>query len=307
MPTSGADDDHLHFRGRLALSRGSIDRAAERRGDDAWLATAWRSPETRVLVVADGTVALGDDGTSVQWVRPDAVDADADRLLLGAAEDGQTWFAVAGAHQPDTRVAGLRELGPLLPDDQAGLVVHAIALANWHSAHPCCARCGARTVVAEAGHVRQCPEDGSTHFPRTDPAIIVLITDDDGRCLLGRHPAWPADRFSTLAGFVEPGESLEQAMAREVREEVGIEIATTRYAGSQPWPFPSSLMLGFFATAATTDIRVDGTEISEARWWSRDDVVDQVGSGILAFPGSASIARRLIEAWFGGPLPEPPG
>ena len=306
MSISGRADEP-HLRGSLALSRGRIDRAAERRDDDTWLAAAWRAPQTLVLVVDDGSVAVGADGASVRWMPPADVDESADRLLLGADVDGRAWFAVAGAHPPDARAAGLRELGPLLPDDEAGLVVHAIALVNWHAAHPCCARCGTRTTIAAAGHVRQCPDDGSMHFPRTDPAIIVLITDEQDRCLLGRHPAWPADRFSTLAGFVEPGESLEQALAREVREEVGIEIATTRYAGSQPWPFPSSLMLGFFATATTTDIQVDGAEISEARWWSRDDVVEQVGSGKLAFPGSASIARRLIEAWFGGLLPGAPG
>jgi NAD+ diphosphatase len=296
----------LEFLASLALSRGRVDRAAGRRRDDAWLAAAWRAPSTRVLVVEDGQVPVGADGVSVRWVPPSDVDPDADRLLLGADADGRAWFAVAGPLPAAASSAGLRELGPLLPDDEAGLVVHAIALANWHAAHPCCARCGAQTVISEAGHVRQCPVDHSLHFPRTDPAIIVLITDDAGRCLLGRHPSWPTGRFSTLAGFVEPGESLEQALTREVREEVGIEVATMRYAGSQPWPFPSSLMLGFFASAATTQINVDGEEIVDARWWSHEALVDAVRTGELAFPSSASIARRLIEAWFGGPLPDPP-
>jgi len=306
MPTAHGNDD-LQLLESLALSRSRIDRAAERRGDEAWLADAWQAPTTCVLVVDDGQVPVDDVGTSVRWVGPSEVDQDDDRFLLGAAADGRVWFAVAGALPAATSAAGLRELGPVLPDDEAGLLVHAIALVNWHAAHPCCARCGARTEIIEAGHVRRCPADGSSHFPRTDPAIIVLITDDDGRCLLGRHPAWPANRFSTLAGFVEPGESLEQALRREVHEEVGIEIATTRYAGSQPWPFPSSLMLGFFATAATTEIHVDGAEITEAGWWSRDDLADGVRAGALAFPGSASIARRLIEAWYGGPLPTAEG
>ena len=301
MPTTSGNPE-FQLLGSLALGRGRIDRAAERRRDDAWLSAAWAAPTTRVLVVDDGEVPVDETGAAVRWAAPADVDPDADRLLLGA-DDRRAWFAIAGDLPAETRRAGLRELGPLLSDDEAGLVVHGIALANWHAAHPRCSRCGAPTTVGEAGHVRDCAADGSIHFPRTDPAIIVLITDHAGRCLLGRHPAWPPNRFSTLAGFVEPGESLEQALRREVHEEVGIEIATMRYAGSQPWPFPSSLMLGFFATAATTQIHVDGLEIADARWWSRDDLVAAVRTGELAFPGSASIARRLIEAWFGGPLP----
>jgi NAD+ diphosphatase len=305
VPTSPNDLD-LQLHGPLALARGQLDRAAERRRDDEWLAVAWHAPTTQVVVVADGQVPVSADGRSVLWLRPSDVDQQADRLLLGAVDDGRAWFAIAGEVEAGTVTAGLRELGPVLDDDEAGLVVHAIALVNWHVAHPCCSRCGERTEVIEAGHVRRCPVDQTLHFPRTDPAIIVLITDDAGRCLLGRHPAWDPGRYSTLAGFVEPGESLEQALRREVREEVGIDIATTRYAGSQPWPFPSSLMLGFFATAATTEITVDGDEIADARWWSRDELIESVRSGTLAFPGSASIARRLLEAWFGGPLPALP-
>jgi NAD+ diphosphatase len=159
------------------------------------------------VVVDEGRVPTGADGVSVRWVPTAEIDLAADRLLLGAAA-GRVWFAVAGDLSAAASSAGLRELAPVLPDDEAGLVVHAIALANWHAAHPCCSRCGAPTVIGEAGHVRQCPVDQSLHFPRTDPAIIVLITDGTDRCLLGRHPSWPSGRYSTLAGFVEPGESL---------------------------------------------------------------------------------------------------
>lgn len=289
--------------GVLALGAGGLDRSAEHRTDDGWLADAWASAGSRVLVVDDGRVAVAADGQSLAWSSPDEVDQDADRFLLGVDGDGRAAFAVAGALPDDTRTGGLRELAAVLDDDEAGAVAHAVGLANWHASHPRCARCGEPTTVTDAGHVRRCPRDGSSHFPRTDPAIIVLVTDDDDRALLARHPAWPANRFSTLAGFVEPGESLEGALRREVHEEVGVRVGATRYVGSQPWPFPSSLMCGFTASAVTTDLHVDGVEITEAQWLARDDLDREVAAGRLHFPSSASIARRLIEGWYGGPLP----
>ncbi len=171
-----------------------------------------------------------------------------------------------------------------MSDRDAGLLVHAVALEEWHRYHLRCPRCGAPTVVAAGGHLRRCPADGSEHYPRTDPAVIMLVRDDDDRCLLGRQASWPTGRFSTLAGFVEPGESLEQAVAREVAEEVGVAVTEVRYVGSQPWPFPSSLMLGFMARAADREIAVDGVEIEQARWFSRADVVAACADGSLIFP-----------------------
>jgi NAD+ diphosphatase len=204
------------------------------------------------------------------------------------------------------RMAGLREAGPLLGDRDAGLLTHAVALANWHEAHPHCPRCGALTEPLPAGHARVCPADGSEHFPRTDPAVIMLVTDEDGRCLLARNQRWPARRVSILAGFVEPGESAEQAVVREVAEETGIAVSGVRYLGSQPWPMPQSLMLGFRAEAASgQQFRVDPEEIAEAHWYSRDDVRSAVAEGALLLPPPVSIAHRIIEAWYGQPLPSP--
>jgi NAD+ diphosphatase len=191
----------------------------------------------------------------------------------------------------------------VLNDRETGIAVNVVGLSNWHAVHTHCANCGEHTVVVEAGHVRECPECGLHHFPRSDPAIIVLVTDDQDRALLGRSPNWPPGRFSTLAGFVEPGESLEAAVRREVLEESGVVIGDdVYYAGSQPWPMPSSLMLGFYARATGFDIEVDEDEIVDARWFSRDDLRAAIEAGDVAVPGSISISRRLIEGWYGEEL-----
>ena len=164
---------------------------------------------------------------------------------------------------------GLREAGALLEQSEGGLVAYAAGLLNWHRRHPHCSVCGAATEMAEAGHVRRCPNCGSQHHPRTDPVVIMLVTDG-GRALLGRQPAWPDRRYSALAGFVEPGESLEQCVAREVREEVGVEVTDVTYRASQAWPFPHSLMIGFHAEWAGGDIRIDENEIMDAQWFRPD-------------------------------------
>lgn len=193
-------------------------------------------------------------------------------------------------------------MGSLLGDLDAGLLVYAVALEAWHSTHEFCPRCGSRTEVRAGGHVRVCPKDDSQHFPRVDPAVIMLIHDDDDRCLLARGPQWPEGRLSVLAGFVEPGESLEHAVAREVREEVGVRVVDPRYVGSQPWPFPRSLMLGFFARATSTELVPDAEEIAEAHWFSRAELLAAMKSGEVRLPPEVSIARRLIETWYGEPL-----
>ncbi len=296
---------------QLALARSTLDRATERRRNASWVDARWADPRCRVLVVSDGKVAVTDAGATLVYVAPPDLDEAGvrieERYLLGLGDDGVPYFAVPAAEQvaagEEVGAAGLREAGALLSDRDAGALVHAVALANWHATHPYCARCGNRTAPTDGGHVRRCPSCGADHFPRTDPAIIVLVSDEDDRCLLGRQPSWPVGRFSTLAGFVEPGEPLEHAVAREVHEETGIEVVDPVYAGSQPWPFPSSLMLGFFAKAVTTQIKVDEEEIAEARWLSRADMRKQADAGELLLPGKVSIARRLIEAWYGGELP----
>lgn len=293
-------DGTYSLRGPLALTGAAIDRAGEHRGDDEWLTTAWHAPTSRVLVVADGAAPV-DDGRLV-LVPPSEAPAG-ERYLLGVVDD-TVFFAVhTPAPHPDSRAVGLRKASLVLDDRDGGLLVHAIALANWHATHQHCARCGTRTDVVQAGHIRRCPRDGSEHYPRTDPAVIVLVTDGQDRCLLGRQVDWPAGRYSTLAGFVEPGETPEQAVAREVYEEARVTVTSCTYAGSQPWPFPSNLMLGYYGRANGEAPEPDGTEMSDVRWFSRDDLAAAITTGEVLVPPSVAISRRLIEGWYGGDLP----
>jgi NAD+ diphosphatase len=195
-------------------------------------------------------------------------------------------------------------VGARLGDRDAGLLTHAVALANWHATHTHCPRCGALTGLVTGGHSRLCPVDGSEHFPRTDPAVITLVTDARDRALLARNSSWPQRRVSILAGFVEPGESAEHAVAREVAEETGIAVSEIRYLGSQPWPMPQSLMLGFRARAGGSQlIRVDQEEIAEAHWFSRDGLRASMAAGQVRLPPPVSIAYRIIESWYGEELP----
>ena len=209
------------------------------------------------------------------------------------------------AAPPGTRAASLRDVGALLGDRDAGLFTHAVALANWHDTHTHCPLDGTPTVADPGGHSTSCPVDGTEHFPRTDPAVIMLVTDPDDRCLLARNAAWPGRRVSILAGFVEPGESAEQAVIREVAEETQIKVTNVRYVGSQPWPMPRSLMLGFRAEApAGQAIAVDrGTEIAEAHWFSRDELLAAIKAGEMTLPPAVSIARHIIDSWFERPAP----
>ncbi|TCC46576.1 NAD(+) diphosphatase [Kribbella capetownensis] len=296
--------------GSLALSRSVLDRAADRRRDDDWLDKAWAAPDTQVAVVIGDKLLANSDRTALRFVSP-AEAPEGTRIFLGIdresgagqTADGRAVFGILADGEPDESYAGLRELGAVLNDREAGIAVNLIGLANWHAVHTHCANCGEHTVVVEAGHVRDCPACGAHHFPRSDPAIIVLVTDDQDRALLGRNGAWPEGRYSTLAGFVEPGESLEAAVRREVLEETGVIVGPEiEYAGSQPWPLPSSLMLGFYAKAVSTDIEVDADEIAEAKWFTREDLRALVEAGTMALPGSISISRRLIEGWYGEDL-----
>lgn len=284
----------------LALARGGIDRLAERRADDDWVARAWRDPETLVLTVHDGVVAVDDAGRRIRSVSASEVPPEVERMLLGNDTEGRTWFA---ARLPAAGpAAGLREVGADLAGDDVSLATTAIALDNWHSAHPRCPRCGEATAPAQAGWIRRCHADGSEHYPRTDPAVIVLVIDDDDRALLGRQARWQPSWFSTLAGFVESGESAEAAVRREIFEEAGVRVGDMLYLGSQPWPFPCSLMLGYHAWATDPRIAVDGEEIVEARWFTRAELAAACDSGEVALPSAVSIARRLIERWYGEPL-----
>ncbi len=249
---------------------------------------------------------LDDDRAELVFVSPAAAPAGT-RFLLGQDADGTVYFGVSADLPPaldSARPGSLREAGTLLGDRDAGLFTHAVALANWHDTHTHCPVDGAPTVVDPGGHSTRCPADGTEHFPRTDPAVIMLVTDPDDRALLARNAAWPGRRVSILAGFVDPGESAEQAVIREVAEETSITVTNVRYLGSQPWPMPRSLMLGFRADApAGQAIAVDHEELAEAYWFSRDELLAAVRAREIALPPPVSIARHIIENWFGGPLP----
>ena len=291
----------------LALGRSVVDRDSGRRSDGAWLESAWGDADTRVLRLRDGRAAVTGEPARLDLGGP-GPDVPADRRFFLGTLDGVAYFAAveSGPDVGDEHASsflGLREMGVDLDDLDAGLAVHAVSLANWHATHTHCPRCGALTVLENAGHTRRCTVDGSEHYPRTDPAVIMAVVDDADRLLLGRQKSWPAGRFSTLAGFVEPGESLEAAVRREVFEESGVEVDDVTYLGSQPWPFPASLMLGFTSHAVSTDITHHDEELVEARWYSREGMLADIVLGRLLVAPSISIARRLIEHWYGGPLP----
>ncbi|MGZ4651393.1 MAG: NAD(+) diphosphatase [Kineosporiaceae bacterium] len=313
----------------LALSRSAVDRRAERRAEPGLLEGLLADDATAVLVLAGDRVLIEADAQgspAVALLSPASPPPGLARLgvsfYLGEDASGRSYVALCvpaaepvladlaplerggGQARVDGRVrwAGLREVGSLLDDAGAGLATAALALGNWHTAHTHCARCGTPTTVVQAGWARGCPHCGAEHYPRTDPAVIMAVVDDEDRILLGRQASWPAKRYSTLAGFVEPGESLEAAVRREVAEESQVEIGDVEYRGSQPWPFPSSLMLGFRARALTTAAQADGVELAHARWWTREQFAADIASRELLLPPRVSIARRLIEDWFGRPV-----
>jgi NAD+ diphosphatase len=278
-----------------AFSRTQHDRAAHLRGNDRW-----RTPGLKVMVVGGEHVASV-AGRGIRWIEADQA-PEGEWIFLGIREDHAYGAVVVERVPQDLDPMSLRMLGPTIAPEDASLAVHAVGLSRWHQTHRFCARCGSPTAVAQAGHTRECPSCGATHFPRTDPAVIMLVTDGDDRALLGRQPTWPEKRFSTLAGFVEPGESLPDAVRREVMEEVGIEVGDVEFAGSQPWPFPSSLMLGFYGTALTDEIRVDHAEIAEARWFTRPEITEMTAAEELMLPPVLSISRWLVDRWHGGEI-----
>ncbi len=270
-----------------------------------------------MLVVSDSQALVRSADGRPELVFISSAEApEGTKFLLGVDTDDVVYFGVSvpggvsrvRSGDDDVQPMSLRQVGALLSDRDAGLLTHAVALANWHDTHTHCPRDGTPTVPAPAGHVTTCPTDGSEHFPRLDPAVIMLVTDPDDRCLLARNALWPKGRMSVLAGFVEPGESAEHAVAREVFEETAITVGHIRYLGSQPWPMPRSLMLGFQAAAPGGQrITVDAEEIGEARWFTREEMLAAIGTGELAVAPTSSIARRLIEFWYGGNLPDGPG
>ena len=285
-----------------AFARSTHDRAAHLRADDQWRSAPG---PLRVLVMGGEHVATTEAG-GVAWVaEEDLADLhvpEGEWIFLGYLGDVRHAAVVVDLVPAELRPASLRMIGPAIDQDDASLAVHAVGIARWHERHRFCPACGAPSVPAQAGHVRVCTACGTHQFPRTDPAVIMLITDDQDRALLGRNPTWPEGRFSTLAGFVEPGEALDDAVRREVMEEVGVRVGDVQYASSQPWPFPQSLMLGFFGTADSTQISVDADEIAEARWFTREEVTDMTASAGLLLPPNVSISRALIQTWHGGTI-----
>jgi NAD+ diphosphatase len=292
-----------------------LERAAHLRSDPAWFDTALADARSRVVpiwksrnLILDGA-APGDDAQGGDPPRAALLDlgqipADKrnsnDLILLGHSGESSLFaYEIDGLDPPTTpngaRFEDLRALAALMPAEQAGLLGYARAMITWRATHRYCGRCGAETVPAKAGHVLVCTNPVCRHeqFPRIDPAIIVLISDGE-RVLLGRQATWPAGRYSTIAGFVEPGESLEDTVMREVLEETGVRVDGIEYHSSQPWPFPSSLMLGFTARALTKEVYLNDQELEDARWFTRADIV----SGVPLLPPGASISFRLIEHWY---------
>ena len=291
----------------------TLDRVALRRGDSAWLSDCLLDPQSRYVALWRGLCLVhGDDPVRAALLAPHEVEPLADDgalvALLGI-ENGTAHFVVDLSLHGDNPAAGplsgrgtfsdLREIGGLMPASDAAMLAHARGLMNWHARHLYCGACGSLTEMREAGHLRVCsnPDCATQHFPRTDPAVIMVISDCD-RCLLGRQANWPAGIYSCLAGFVEPGESFEESVAREIREEVGIEICDVRYHSSQPWPFPASIMIGFHAHAATTELAINRDELDDARSFDRDDLVNP--SEDFRLPRPVSISRRLLEDWITG-------
>ena len=291
----------------LSFARGSVDRAGLRRQDPHLLPTLLKDPSTRVVELVGGRaeVSESDRDVSLALRLPQGPDVNRLSAFLGQDGEGTAYVGVVGGptdQSENPRWRSLHEVGALLSDRDAGLFATMLGLANWHATHTHCPRCGATTQPDHSGWIRRCPQDGSEHYPRTDPAVIMAVTDADDRMLLARSPHWPEGRLSVLAGFVEPGESLEAAVAREVFEEVGVVVEQIRYLGSQPWPFPSSLMVGFTSRAVDPTLHLDMKEIVEAVWVAREELREMVLAGRFGISPTVSISRRIIEQWYGGPI-----
>lgn len=300
-----------------AFTGTTLDRAAELRGDRAEVQRLLEHPQAAVLGASADSVLIADGSPPLLLRRPLDGRVNPYQPILLGLEDGRPLFGAdlddpeAQSHLAETglgRLVSLREAGMLLPQAEGGLAAYLVALLNWHRRHRFCANCGARTRVAEAGLSRRCPTCRATHFPRTDPVVIMLVDDGAGHVLLGRRIGWAEGRFSILAGYVSAGETPEEAVVREVREESGIVAHSARYVASQPWPFPSSLMLGYEASSAGGEPTPQPGEMVEVRWFSLDEVRDAAarsdwdgtrgrGDGGLQLPGEVSIARMLIDAW----------
>ena len=281
----------------LPLSRSKLDRAAHLRSDQSALDELWNKA---AIIEMLGDRFLTDE-SGLRYLSPQS--ATGERYFLGLDELGRPYFVCHNKfHEVEfpQEYKSLRTIGAELNDLQIGAAVHALALTQWHEAHQRCAKCGATTHVTMAGAVRECDECSASHHPRTDPAVIVLVKDEQDRILLGRQKIWPAKRFSTFAGFVEPGESFESCVAREVLEECGGVVTQMRYLGSQPWPFPASIMIAYEAVINNPNtVKADGEEIEEIVWLTRDELKQKSSTSELLMPPLISVARAMINNWYG--------
>jgi NAD+ diphosphatase len=283
-----------------------VDRSGHRRDDADWLSAAAAQADSRFLPIWRGKCLVVSEPPELALRSRSEIEAflaNQEPIFLGMYRDVPTFaINIPGADQPGFAAGDeyhdLRYLGSMLSAEEANLAAHGRALVTWHATQRFCGICAAPTRVESGGNTRRCTDAGCgiQVFPRVDPAIIVLVKHEN-RCLLGRQEHWPEGRYSTIAGFVEPGESLEDAVRREVQEETNIEVGEVRYHSSQPWPFPSSLMLGFIATAMSDDIRLNDGELEDARWFSRKEC----RSGFPKLPYRISIARRLVDYWLNSP------
>ncbi len=290
-----------------------LDRAHNRRKDPDWVARQMRDPGAFFVLVRQSRVLVSEGEAPqpvlLEWKQLEG-NASADSTFFLGEENGHSYFAVdldekaPGAFGRAGRFRDLRAVAPLLSRKDGALLAYAKTLAYWHKRNSFCGACGGRNEIREGGHCRACvnPQCGVVHFPRTDPAIIVLIQLGE-KCLLGRQQIWPERMYSVLAGFVEPGESAEGSVAREVFEEVGVRVKNIRYHSSQPWPFPCSLMLGFTAEAEDGGISLGDQELEDARWFGRRELLETLENGEVKLPSTISIANRLIEDWFDAESP----
>ncbi|MEA2419415.1 MAG: diphosphatase [Thermoleophilaceae bacterium] len=278
--------------GVLAFAGAALERAPSERQDPAWLERQRARPQARSLVLSERGLWMEDGGLLL-------IPPRADSVFLGL--DGERPLFATDGEPERGHPAGLREAATELPAHEAALAAYAASLLSWHRRHRFCANCGEATESVDGGHERHCPACGAHHFPRTDPVVIVRVVDSRDRLLLGRQASWPERRFSVLAGFVEPGETLEEAVRREVLEESGVTVGATAYVASQPWPFPSSLMVGFSALATGGDPRPGDAELEEVRWFERAEVEAAAAErGEIFLSPPYSISRRLIDDWLAG-------
>ncbi len=286
---------------KLGYTGGNLDRADHLRRDAQAIQVARMHPSARWLVLDDLKPVLTEDGNDLYWARRSELESEGQTIFLGLEADGSPRFAIdcpigdLPGRATDARAAGMR-----LPDDRAAIIAQARSVLDWHRRHGFCAACGAPTRPEKAGYSRLCTSCAAEHFPRVDPVVIMLAVKDD-LALVGRGPNFPAGFFSALAGFVEPGESLEEAVARELHEEAGIRVHNVRYLASQPWPFPASLMMAAYADADGFELTLDETEIAAARWISRDECAAVLrGDGEWQAPPPIAIAHALLANWASG-------